>query len=399
MKPRPRVALFVESSRAYGRGLLRGVAAFARTRTNWTLIHHEMTLDAELPPWLGGLAINGAIARVSQRTIDPLRDLGVPLVDVWCRYSHRGVPQIETDDDAVARLAFDHLRERGFRRFAFCGYQHAHYSEARLKRFRALVEAAGAPLSVYLVPSRPTTSLTAVEQSGLFDLEPLSRWLQSLKPPTGLFACNDVRGQQVLNACAAAAIAVPDDLGVVGVDDDDVICPLCDPPLSSVRPDAEGVGFLAGETLFELMNGPAGSLPDRSGGPPVRYVPPRTVTERLSTRVAVVEDRELARVVRYIRDHACDGINVKDVAAFSTLSRRQLERRFRAELGRTPHQEITAAQVARVKQLLTETTMTLEQISPLAGYEYQERLGAVFKRETGLTPGAYRRQSQGRTDP
>ncbi|QDT16647.1 AraC family transcriptional regulator [Alienimonas californiensis] len=394
MKPRPRVALFVESSRSYGRDLLRGAALFARTRTNWALIHHEMTLDAELPPWLRGPAINGVIARVSQRTIGPLRELSVPLVDVWCRFAHPGVPQVETDDDAVARLAFEHLRDRGFRRLAFCGYEHVHYSETRLRRFRALTEGAGVPLSVYLMPSTPSESVTAVEQSGLFDLEPLSHWLQSLEPPTGLFACNDVRGQQVSNACAAAEIAVPDDLGVVGVDDDDVICPLCDPPLSSVRPDAEGVGFRAAETLYELMTGPDGAAPGSSGSAPVRYVPPQTVVEQLSTQVAAVEDRELARVCRYIRDHACDGINVQDVAAFSTLSRRQLERRFRAELGRTPREEITAAQVTRVKQLLSETTMTLERISPLAGYEYQERLGAVFKRETGLTPGAYRRQAQ-----
>ena len=105
-----------------------------------------------------------------------------------------------------------------------------------------------------------------------------------------------------------------------------------------------------------------------------------------------VDDRELARVCRFIRQHACEGINVGDVTQFTSLSRRQLERRFRRELGRTPHQEITAAQVARVKQLLRETPMTLEQITPKAGYSHKERLSAVFKRETGETPGEYRRR-------
>ena len=112
----------------------------------------------------------------------------------------------------------------------------------------------------------------------------------------------------------------------------------------------------------------------------------------MSTQVIAVEDREVARVCRFIREHACDGIDVKDVAEFTSLSRRQLERRFRSELNRTPHEEITAVQVARVKQLLRETDMTLEQITALTGYGHKERLGTVFRRECGEAPGAYRRR-------
>lgn len=122
-----------------------------------------------------------------------------------------------------------------------------------------------------------------------------------------------------------------------------------------------------------------------------KYVPPKEIVQRLSTQVNAVEDRELARVSRFIREHACDGIDVSDVAQFTSLSRRQLERRFRNELKRSLHEEITANQIDRVKQLLRESTMTLEQIAPLAGYSHKERLSAVFKRETGQTPGEYRR--------
>ena len=107
-----------------------------------------------------------------------------------------------------------------------------------------------------------------------------------------------------------------------------------------------------------------------------------------------VEDREIARVCRFIREHACEGIDVNTVAEFTSLSRRQLERRFRVELNRTLHDEITSVQLAKVKQLLSETSMTLEQITPLAGYSHKERLSAVFKRETGETPGEYRRRQK-----
>ena len=169
------------------------------------------------------------------------------------------------------------------------------------------------------------------------------------------------------------------------MDDDDAICPLSDPPLSSVRPDAERVGYRAAEILDAMMNGKPASTS-------VEYISPTTVVQRMSTQVIAVEDREVARVCRFIREHACDGIDVNDVAEFTSLSRRQLERRFRNELNRTPHEEITTAQITKVKQLLRETEMTLEQIAPLAGYTHKESLSAVFKREVGETPGDYRRR-------
>ncbi|MEP3478608.1 MAG: DNA-binding transcriptional regulator [Fuerstiella sp.] len=386
---RPKIALLVETSRSYGRDLLRGVALFARTRTNWSLLHQEMTIDASLPDWMVQSAISGTIARVDSHTIDELSRLNVPIVDVRCRRQFPGIPQVETDDRAVAKLAFEHLWDRGFRRFAFCGFQFAHYSEARLKFFRQFTQAANCPLSVYESPGKKDTALTSIEQSGLGDGRAITQWLSSLDRPTGMLACNDIRGQQVLNICRSIAIAVPDDIGMVGVDDDDAICPLTDPPLTSVKPNAKQVGYRAAEILFEIING-------RSAPDVTEFIAPLEVVQRLSTEVNAVEDREVARVCRFIREHACEGINVNDVAEFTTLSRRQLERRFRTEFDRTPHEEITAVQVARVKQLLCETEMTLEQITPLAGYIHKESLSAVFKRETNETPGRYRDQAKAR---
>ena len=383
LKTRRRVGLLVETSRAYGRELLRGVALFARTRTDWSLLHQEMTLDAAVPDWMMSSGLSGVIARVDTHTVQPLRELHVPVVDVRCNRKFPDIPQVDTDNQRVAELAFQHLWDRGFRRFAFCGFQHAFYSEARLRFYRELVKAADCPLSVYESRGKPGSTLTGIEQSGMDESEPMSQWLSSLEFPTGLFVCNDIRGQQVLNVCRTLQVAVPDDIGVIEVDDDEAICLLSDPPLSSVAPDAEKVGYRAAEILGEMIAGAPAPVENE-------HVPPTSVIERLSTQVIAVEDRELARVCRFIRQHACNGINVEDVTQFTTLSRRHLERRFRSELNRTPHEEITATQVARVKQLLRETAMTLEQITPLAGYSHKERLSAVFKRETGETPGEYR---------
>ncbi len=383
-----KVALLVESSRSYGRGLLRGIARFAQMRSHWSLLHQEMTIEVFLPDWMKESKLSGVIGRLDSRIIESIRRLNVPCVDVRCAESFPGIPQVETDDRKVAQLAFEHLWERGFRRFAFCGLQHAHFSEARLEAFRECVQAAGCSLSIYETPGQREATLASLEESGMFDLKAMPKWLASLEPPTGLFVCNDIRGQQILNVCRGLDLNVPDDVAVIGVDDDDAICPLSDPPLSSIRPDAERVGYRAAEILNVMMNGEPVSQA-------IEYVPPKSVVQRLSTQVIAVEDREVARVCRFIREHACDGIDVNDVAAFTRLSRRQLERRFRRELKRTPHQEITAIQVAKVQQLLRETEMTLEEIAPLAGYGHKESLSAVFKRECGETPGEYRRRADG----
>ncbi|QDT01989.1 Xylose operon regulatory protein [Rubripirellula lacrimiformis] len=385
IRPRPKIALMVETSRSYGRELLKGIALFARTRTNWSLMHQEMTIDAALPDWLGSASVSGAIARVDQHSVGQLSALGVPVVDVRCRHEFPGMPRFDTDDRAVARLAFDHLRERGFERFAFCGFQTIHFSMARLRFFREAVEAAGLPLSVYESPGTEGARVSGAEQSGMMDDHGVSTWLKTLQHPTGLLACNDIRGQQVLNACGILDIQVPDQIGVIGVDDDDAICPLCDPTLSSVRPDAEGIGYRAAEALQQMMHG--GQRHSR-----LELLAPQRVSCRRSTQVHASEDRDLAEACRFIRQHACDGINVNHVADAVRISRRQLERRFRAEFGSTLHDEITRAQVDRVKQLLRETNMTLEQITPLAGYRHTERLSVAFKRETGITPGEYRKQ-------
>lgn len=391
IKTTRKVALFVETSRSYGRGLLRGIALFARTRGNWSILHQEMTIDSLLPDWIGQSEIHGVIARVDSRTIEPLRRLQVPCVDVQCSRIYPDLPQVDSDDQKIARLAFEHLWEKGFRRFAFCGFQFAHYSESRLRHFRQLVETADCPLAIYETPGEKNAPVTSMEKSGVIDGERLSRWLFSLEPSTGLFVCNDIRGQQVLSAFRGLELSVPDDIGVIGVDDDDTICPLCDPPLSSVQPDAERVGYRAAEILDSVMRG-------KRFQKAIDYIAPRGVIQRMSTQAIAVEDREVARVCRFIREHACDGIDVNDIAEFTSLSRRQLERRFRRELNRTPHEEITAVQIAKVKQLLLETSMTLEQIAPFAGYSHKERLSAVFKREIGETPGEYRMRVGSKTD-
>lgn len=381
----PKVGLLIESSRGYGRALLRGIARYARTHTSWSLLHQEMTIESQPPVWWEASAIDGVIGRIGPGNLASLRKMSVPLVDVRCVIPPNQIqfPQVETDEREVARLAFDHLYQLGFRRMAYCGFQFAHYSQNRKKYFLELAQSHACPCSVYESPSEPSASLLNIEHIDQVDYGRLAEWLKRLEPPTGIFVCNDICGQQLLNVCRSHELAIPDDFAVIGVDDDDAICPLCDPPLSSVRPDAEQVGYRAAQKLDALMHG---EVVDWE----IEYIQPLEVVQRLSTAMEAITDREVAKACRYIRENACRGIDVNDVCKFSTLSRRQLERRFQESIHRSPKDEITLVQMHKVKQLLKETDLTLDSIASLAGYSYKERLCAVFKREIGMTPTEFR---------
>lgn len=381
----PKVGLLIESSRGYGRAMLRGIAKYARTHTAWSLLHQEMTIESLPPAWWETSAIDGVIARVGAGNVQALLKMRVPIVDVRCVLTHSEIqiPQVETDEREVCKLAFEHLYQLGFRRMAYCGFQLAHYSQTRKRCFQELSQQHGCPCSIYESPAESSASLQTIEHIDQVDYGRLAAWLKSLQPPTGIFVCNDICGQQLLNVCRAHELAIPDDFGVIGVDDDDAICPLCDPPLSSVRPDAEQVGFRAAQKLDSMLKGQGTEWN-------IEYVPPSRVVQRLSTAMEAITDREVARACRFIRENACRGIDVNDVCRYSTLSRRQLERRFRDALSRSPKDEITQVQMGKVKQLLRETDLSLDSIASLAGYSYKERLCAVFKREEGITPTEYR---------
>jgi LacI family transcriptional regulator len=193
-----------------------------------------------------------------------------------------------------------------------------------------------------------------------------------------------------LSACREIGVAVPDEVAVLGVDNDDVLCDLSDLPLSSIVPDTRRIGYEAASLLERMMEGePA---PDG-----FTTVLPLEVVTRRSTDVLAIEDRDLSAAVRFIREHACDGITVGDVLAGLSLSRSVFERRFAKIFARTPKAEILRMQLDRVKQLLAETDLPLKQIASMTGFQYPEYMSAAFKARTGLTLGQYRRSTRRNT--
>ena len=391
---RPRVALLIESSRAYGRGLLRGVARYVREHGRWSIFYQERRQGDHSPDWLDQWEGDGIIARVEDRQMaQAIQRTGLPAVDLRGRFTDLGMPLIETDDEEVVRLAVEHFRERGFRHFAYCGFPGANYSDKREALLREHLRAAGHACAVFVPPTPSAEGSTfELEQQGFTHDEALAHWLKQLPQPTGLLCCNDIRGQHVLEICRREGLAVPDELAVLGVDNDEVHCELADPPLSSVILHTEKIGYLAAEQLSRMMENTRAELV--SSHRPI-FVPPLGIAVRRSTDVLAMEDRSIAAAVRFIREHACEGIQVSDVLRAVPLSRSSLERRFMAALSRTPKEEILRVQLGRAKELLVETDFPLAEIAEKTGFKHPEYLSVIFKIKVGTTPGKFRAMKVG----
>lgn len=385
---RYRVALLVESSRAYGREVLSGVARFVREHDNWSVFFQDLNLCDDTPAWLKTWKGDGIISRLENNDIlNVINHLRVPVVYLRRVEAHAGAPRILTNNPEVSRLCFEHLKERGFHHFAYCGFNGADYSDERRKAFVDLVEQAGLRCHVYASGSHPESADTArYEGLGLQDGGKLVNWIKQLPKPIGLMACNDMRGQQILDACRSIDIALPDDLAVIGVDNDEVLCNLSNPSLSSVAPNAERIGYEAALLLTRMMTG--GKVP--SGNV---FVEPSGIVCRRSTEVLAIEDRQIASATRFIREHACEGIDVSDVLRAVPMSRSTLDRRFITILGCSPKDEILRVRLNRAKQLLAETDLPLALIAEKVGLEHVEHFSRIFKQRLGVTPSDFRSQS------
>ncbi|MHC5538559.1 XylR family transcriptional regulator [Singulisphaera rosea] len=379
----PHVVLIIETSTAYGRALIGGVSQYVREYGPWTIYLEQRSLQDQAPPWLDRWDGDGIISRASTpKSAAKVLKTGIPTVDLNDQVRDLGLPQIHSDHAAIARMAAQHLIERGFRHFAYFGFPVFEWSVRRRDAFAACVEAAGHQF--HERKSVPRVSWGHQQTSWEDEIEGVAKWVKELPKPLGVMTGNDTRGMQLLDACRRAGVAVPEEVAVVGVDNEELVCQLAHPPLSSVIPDAFRVGYEAAALLARLMNG-------ERADEMLRWVLPIGVATRQSSDVTAISDPRVADALSFIREHACEGIGVEDVLTHVDVSRSLLQRTFRKVLGRTIHEAIVDVRIQRVKQLLSETELPLTAIAERAGFAYVEYLSTIFRRETGQTPSSYRR--------
>lgn len=389
MNAYPRVAVLIESSLMFGRGVLAGIAGYLQEHGPWSVYWEERGRGDSLPSWFQPWQGDGIIARIESRDIaDAVRAKNLPTVNLSPALAGLDLPLVQVDNAAVALLAVQHFLERGYRRFGYCGFAGVAYSEQRGRSFQEHLHRAGYTCHVF----RPSSSLhhakaLTCERHGLGCETDLLHWLRQLPKPIALFAGSDTRGLQILRACRDLHLAVPEEISVLGVDNDDVLCRLADPPLSSIILDVAGIGERAAELLDRLMKGQA--VPKRP-----LLLGPLGIRARRSTEALAIDNSDVAKAVRFIWARACEGITVADVAAECLLSRRTLERCFVRILGRSPKTEILVVQIQRAKELLAETDLPQTAIALQAGFHHPEYFYKAFKKKVGHSPGEYRSRAQ-----
>jgi LacI family transcriptional regulator len=372
--------LIIETSRAYGRGLVEGIARYARENGPWSIQFEDRGLEPTPPNWLEEWRGQGIIARcVALKQANMLRATGVPYVELLGN-RQIGTAQVTCDDLLMGRMTVEHLFDRGLRQFAFFSFCDTWWTQTHGDGFcRALAER-GYECLKYIPPRTPDRSVPIWHEH---QRPRLKEWLRGLPRPIGICTAGDMHAIRLLDACQELKIAVPEEVSIISISNDPVICETVRPTLTSLDLDPRRIGYEAAALLNRMMAGekPAGVI----------YTPPSHVAVRQSTEVMIIEDADVIQAMQFIRDFACSGIDVSSVAAEVGLSRSVLERRFQQYRGRTPKAEIMHIRIENAKMLLAQTDKSGEQIAHRCGFLSLVYFTKAFRREVGMTPRAYRK--------
>lgn len=360
------IGLAVDVVGSYGRGVIRGIMKYCQTNPNWQ-ITMEPRWSMMLMPNPERWEVDGIIAQISSVEAEGrLLRRKIPVVNVSNFRRFDRLPAVIPDDDAIGVMAADYLVSRGFAHYGFCAPGDLEYARLRLAAFtRRLAERAF------------TCNICDTIEREIMD------WLTSVPKPVAVFGCNDDWAHRVLNACRTLSYKVPDQVAVLGVDDDELFNSLVSPSLSSIELSTQKIGFEAASMLDRMMTG------NEAGNENVHILPLRVVS-RASTDVVALQDPDLASALRYIRDHSHEAIQIGSLLNHVPLARRTLERRFRAEVGHSVQEEIQRVHIERAKHLLLTTDLSMSVIARQSGFTSATRFGIAFRKTAGMTPGAFR---------
>ena len=377
--------LLIPAAREFDRGFRRGIVEYAQVHGPWTF--HE-----EAPPYLQSLTrrqhlqnmrkwkAQGVI--VLQSRLAEVKPLKLPaVVAIGTRRLGSQHCQVVCANEEIGHMGAKTLLGLGLRHFAYCGLEGLEFSDNRGIGFTRAIQEAGYPATVY------SSSTRHLGQSWYQEQRELARWLSDLPKPAGLMACNDDRARTLAEICRMEGIRVPDDVAILGVDNDELVCRSTNPPLSSIALATERGGYEAAALLAAMMSG-------RAPASKVVVVHPTHVVPRQSTDILAIADPSMVRTLRFIRENSNRNLRVADLTATAGLSRRALQDRFLRDLGRSPMEEIHRCRADRIARLLAETNMTVAEIAAASGFEVDAHVARFFSRRTGMTPLAYRKKNR-----
>lgn len=375
----PRIGVLVPAWNEYGRGIIEGVWQYAQQHGPWLLEMQpgEPDESTDVPRgWTG----DGVIASVQTRQLaTKLRGLGVPVVNVsGSRREEVDFPRVTSDAEAVVRMAVAHLREKGLRQVAFCGEPHRPFIDFWTEAYRNVLAETGAEAMIYQASARigPQAGVAARQSDR-------RRWIEALPKPVGIIGWATGICRYLAMACTEGGIMVPEEVAILSLETEDLLGRVVHPPLSGVDIPVRRIGYEAAAQLDRLLHG-------KTAEPYEIHLPPLGVTTRQSTELVACADPQVQQALRFIRDHAHEGIDVRTVLKAVPMARRSLERRFHDLLGRSPADEIRRVKINKVRHLLDTTNMLIPDIAEACGFNYVEHMIPVFKKHHGSTPARYR---------
>ena len=373
------IAILVENSRAYGRALIEGVASYAQENCSWLLrpLAFAETSAANLRQF------DGIIARIADdRLAERIVESGRPAVDVFCQKPRVGLAGVDSDHRRIGLLAREFFKTRGFANFAYCGLPGNSFSDARERAF------ADAKTHVYS-PHKPHLS----DESQFYDERvdriqdagPLARWLKALPKPVAVFCCNDLRAIQLQRVAIDSGLSVPEDLAILGVDNDTIACSFAEVPISSINPNSFEIGRVAARLLAAaLARTPAPKLHR------VHHVKPGGITERTSTEFMPIDPPWLGQVLLHIEKNMRRPIPASDIFALAERSSTFVENVFRAKLGMPVQAYVTSVKMREAKRLLADRSLRISEICYACGFSSPQYFCRTFAATFGQSPRSYR---------
>ncbi len=381
MKQQPSVLLALGS---YQHGTHRGVARFAR-ENGWHLVA-EMAYGGVIPQGWEGDGVLTALTERDELT-DFVMQIGAPTVDLNMVRADLPLPRVVGDHEAIGRLAAMHFIERGFEHFAWYAVHENRTALERRTGFLKTLNDEGLNLAqctnLIWAEGRQHGTLVA-DRDWTERRDWLVNAIRKLPKPLAVFAYNDYQASHIINACLHAGLSIPEEVAVVGVDNDELVCDCVAVPLSSVKHDLETRGYLGAKLLAERMQFPGAPIPD-----PLRVEPSGVVT-RKSSDILALPDPQVAKALRFIWDHFHRSLSISEIVTATDVSRRTLEKAFSTHLKRSILDEIQRVRLQRVKELLAHSGFSMRQIAEQAGFASPQYLHQVFRQHTGMTPGEYR---------
>jgi Transcriptional regulators len=381
-----KVVLLFNANNIYDRQILKGIGTFLKSNNiHWNIyISETMRYESNIS---FNFDCDGIIANFDDPDIeDLLKEVNIPIIGVGSSYpddlSYPNVPYVAADNYAIIEAAFSHLCAKGINKFAFYSIppnRYCRWAGVRERIFEQILRKKGYKGVIY---QGMTTSLDNWQES----LDKLSIWLQSLPINTGIIAVNDARAHHILQACDRVGIKIPEELCLIGIDNEEVINDLAMVSLSTVKQGTEEMGFNAASLLQKRFSN--GKFPKSP-----LLIAPKKIIARRSTDYRSVQDPYVIQAIHYIQDYACKGIKVEQVISEMQISRSNLEIRFKASLGKTIHSVIHEEKFNQAKYLLTDSSLSIQAISEQCGYPSVQYFYFLFKKLYGMTPKEFRDKS------